>query len=462
MLNNRTAHVLLGTIVVSFLILGVLYALNTPPWQAPDEPAHYNYIHHMATRGCCPVIEPSDWDQVELESLKAAGFPDNADISGITYEDWQPPLYYALSAVFFNASQGDLFVLRLISLVYGAGVVSATYTVIARLFPRHTILAVTAAAFVAFIPQHIAILASINNDALSELQLAMLIAVAIGYVGNPTFFDYDKKIQPYDESMRPHAAAMGGFLGLIFLTKLTPVLPAVVIILLAIAWRWRIEGRSLEWLIQQLGWGIGIGALIGFPWWLRNEWVYGFPDLLGMTAHSNAVTGQALTADFIAQNGDMAYITKAATDTYRSFFGQFGWMGVPMQPRDYWLIGVFLVWALIGLVLLNTRFADLWKLVPQQRAGIWILIASMLATVLVYVYYNLTFLQLQGRYLFNILIPLSMMVAAGGWGWVLFLRQWLRGPVAKRALTYLPFASILWMPLLALWALVNYLIPWLD
>jgi hypothetical protein len=137
-------------------------------------------------------------------------------------------------------------------------------------------------------------------------------------------------------------------------------------------------------------------------------------------------------------------------------------MGVPMQPRDYWLIGVFLVWALIGLVLLNTRFADLWKLVPQQRAGIWILIASMLATVLVYVYYNLTFLQLQGRYLFNILIPLSMMVAAGGWGWVLFLRQWLRGPVAKRALTYLPFASILWMPLLALLALVNYVIPWLD
>ena len=30
---------------------------------------------------------------------------------------------------------------------------------------------------------------------------------------------------------------MGGFLGLILITKLTPVLPAVVIILLAIAWR---------------------------------------------------------------------------------------------------------------------------------------------------------------------------------------------------------------------------------
>ena len=87
--------------------------------------------------------------------------------------------------------------------------VSATYTVIARLFPRHTILAVTAAAFVAFIPQHIAILASVNNDALSELQLAVLLAIAMAYVGNPTFFDFDKKIQPYDESMRPHAAAMG-------------------------------------------------------------------------------------------------------------------------------------------------------------------------------------------------------------------------------------------------------------
>jgi hypothetical protein len=33
---------LLPLIVFIYLVLGTLYAVYTPPWQAPDEPAHYN------------------------------------------------------------------------------------------------------------------------------------------------------------------------------------------------------------------------------------------------------------------------------------------------------------------------------------------------------------------------------------------------------------------------------------
>ena len=30
------------------------YALGVTPWNAPDEPAHYNYVQHLATTGSSP------------------------------------------------------------------------------------------------------------------------------------------------------------------------------------------------------------------------------------------------------------------------------------------------------------------------------------------------------------------------------------------------------------------------
>lgn len=462
MLKNSTSYAILALIILGFLIIGGQYAARTPAWQNPDEPAHYNYIAQVADHGCCPVIEPSDWDAAELEALKSEGFPDDADLSGVTYEDWQPPVYYILASPIFNASKGDLFAVRLVSLVFGACAIAAAYWVVHRLFPRHQVLALATAVFVAFVPQHIAVLSSINNDSLALLELSILLVIAVGYVGNPTFIDYDGKLCPFDESQRPHAAAMGGFLGLILITKLTPVLPAAVIILLAIAWRWRIEGRSAQWLIEQLFWGFGLGAIIGGTWWVRNITVYGFPDILGFDAHNTAVVGQPRTAEAVAESGQAAYWGDLLRTTYHSFFGQFGWMAVPMQPRDYLLIGAFLIWALIGLILLMTWFYNLWTLAPQQRAGVWILIATMVATILVFLYYNMTFVQFQGRYLFGMLIPLGLTVAAGGWGWVLLLGRWIKGEGARRVIAWLPLVSVLWLPVLAMYALVQYVVVWLK
>ena len=55
--------------VLAYLFIAVLYAVNTPAWQVPDEPAHYNYIRQVAEKGCCPEIRPGDWDNTYLEQL---------------------------------------------------------------------------------------------------------------------------------------------------------------------------------------------------------------------------------------------------------------------------------------------------------------------------------------------------------------------------------------------------------
>ncbi len=468
MLSDRYTYPLLALIVALFVGIGVLYVIYTPPWQAPDEPAHYNYVAQVAGEGCCPIIEPDDWDADHLEQLKAEGFPEGADLSSIAYEDHQPPLYYLLASLVYKLGGGNLIALRLASVACGAGVVLAAYFAVARLLPRRRILALAVAAFVAFLPQHVAIMASVNNDSLAEMVLGILLVVSVTYLGNPLSIDHRGEPQPYAISRRPHAAALGGLLGVAFLTKLTIYLPAALVVGLAIVLRWRIEHQeplsrpARRWLAAELLWAAGMALALGGIWWVRNGIVYGWPDLLGQAAHEAVVVGQLRTADYIAQIGFWPYLGRFLSTTYHSFWGQFGWLGVPMPSRDYLLIGLFLLWDMVGLLVVPIWLSGHLRLEPGQRAGIWLLVATVLAAAAGYLGYNLAFVQFQGRYLYPALIALGTLVALGAWGWSRLLVYWRHGDLWARILRWMPLLALVWMPLLALWALFRYIVPYLE
>ena len=59
---------LLG-ILVAFVVSAFSYAVYTPDWQAPDEPAHYNYIANIATRRSLPVLLIGDYNQLLIQNL---------------------------------------------------------------------------------------------------------------------------------------------------------------------------------------------------------------------------------------------------------------------------------------------------------------------------------------------------------------------------------------------------------
>lgn len=109
-------HLSLLGIIVVYLIVGALFALQTPPWQAPDEPAHYNVVRQMAG-GNLPVIEPSDYDESYRAQAVSNKFGPDYPIEPLTYEDWQPPLYYLLLTPVFITFGGALLPLRLASLI---------------------------------------------------------------------------------------------------------------------------------------------------------------------------------------------------------------------------------------------------------------------------------------------------------------------------------------------------------
>ncbi len=452
-ISRRMATALLALIVAAYLAVGSLYAVYTPPWQSPDEPAHANYVAQVAGEGCCPVLAPGDWDAAHLDELKAAGFPDDADLSPIEYEDHQPPLYYLIAAPVYHLAGGDLIALRLVSVLLGAGVVVAAYLAGARLLPHRRTVALAAALIVAFIPQHVAMLASVNNDGLAWLVMGVLIVAALAYLGLPG----DALGGPVS-ARRPHAAVLGGLAGIAFLTKLTAYSPAALAVAVAVALRWRIERRPARWLLNQALWVAGPALVLGGLWWARNLAIYGWPDLLAQGTHDVVVVGQLRTAELVAQIGLGAALGRFLTTTYQSFWGQFGWMAVPMPARVYLLTGLFLLVSAAGLVL-RLIASPLRRMPAPRLAGMGVLAAVVLATVANYLYYNLTFVQFQGRYLFTALIPLALLAAAGLWGWVAVLKPRLPGQRWARALEWLPLAGTAWLPPLAVYALFRFVVP---
>jgi len=86
---------LLLAIVAVYLALAFAYARVTPAWQAPDEPAHFNYIQHLASTGTLPALEPGSYPDGVVPLAPNVRL---SDISKFRYEAHQPPLFYALGA----------------------------------------------------------------------------------------------------------------------------------------------------------------------------------------------------------------------------------------------------------------------------------------------------------------------------------------------------------------------------
>ena len=402
----------IGLILISFLLVGALYALLTPDWQAPDEPAHYNYISQLAD-GTFPNIEPGDYDQEYQSRAISSGFDAQFSIEPFRYEDYQPPLYYLLLTPAFLAFGGSLEALRLTSLVLGAGIVLLTYLVAIRIFPDRRWLALIAAAFVAFLPQHVAMLASVNNDSLAELIIAGILLLLLSIIlsaKDGAAAENESEVASWKWLL------LGILLGLGFLTKVT-VYILVPVTALAMVWLYRGRWRSF-WRAALMVFGPALA--IGLIWWIRNVVVYEALDPLGNLAHNQVVVGQPRSVEWIDAYGFSYLVQNLVQTTFQSFWGQFGWMGVPMPGWVYaplvlftLLICVGLVWLLIQRRNASGEMNDAGSSRSNLGLAAAVLISLFLLSLLVYIGYNVTFVQHQGRYLFPALIPISLGVALG-------------------------------------------------
>ncbi len=417
--------VVLGLIVLGYLVLATLYATRVPPWNAPDEPAHYNYVRSLAVDHRLPILQFGDYDQAQIERLTSLHFPPNESIAGLRYESHQPPLYYLIAAPALVLTQNasprtQVVALRLVTVGIGALFLLATYRLARTVFPKAEGLPLAATAFAAFVPMHLFMDAAIDNDALAELMLCLTLIVLVD--------DLWQGGKPGNEWRA------GLAVGLAILTKLVAAVSALLVVggFLGTALLARERGPALRRLPARLA-RSGLVALLVSGWWIaRNVVVYGATDPFGLRRHAAVVVGQPLTERLTLTQAHQMLLT-----LFHSFWGQFGWMGVPYADRTYDVLATGSVLVALGIVLAAwqvVRFGrvaanassdggDLtWEtgkvtgdsiLAPPQRWALGLLVAEVALVVVGVVLYNLQYLQPQGRYLFPTLPALAIFAAAG-------------------------------------------------
>jgi hypothetical protein len=257
-------------------------------------------------------------------------------------------------------------------------------------------------------------MAGVNNDSLSEL----LIAIGLWLIlrANRQGGGLDDQI-------------LGYVIGLAFVTKSQAyVLAPVAGLMLLLAWRRNNQlpreaaNNKLHSLFARL---IAIflpALLIGSLMWWRNITVYGWPDFMAAIRHDQVVASQPRTSQWVAEFGTAEVTRRFFQTTFQSFWGQFGWMGVVMDSRVYLALMIYSAGLVTGVVIRGWKLeiGD-WRLNSNLQSlisNLYLLTLSGLLTLGLYLYYNLSYVQHQGRYLFPALIPIGLAAALGlsGWG----------------------------------------------
>lgn len=416
---------LLALILGLTLVRGVVYASVIPPWQAPDEPKHFEYVALLQDKrrlvtyeDASPELQREIITSMRVHDFWRFGYVNTPELLARSFEDvWKnastqlnrPPIYYIAASLFSWAFRGgpleaQLYVIRLFSILLGVLTVLMAYLAVRTVFPKDVFLPPMAASFIAFLPMHSFITSSANSD-----NMANLIAAALALLMARLF------------KQGATTGSLIGILGLIasgLWTKRTTIF-AVPLFILAVPLY--LAGRRIRtsfWvLLGSFILLLGVAAVaIARSYRLRSgmSWIL---DRYFFNYSVSANLAQFGRHDYTPEDLFNLY-TLFARRIFDSFWAQFGWMNVRLD--SYWydvLLGVSLL-SLLGLVILGVRLA-----MRKERLEAWqakvlalYLVWTALVVVITYVQYTAEFSVSsfpQGRYLFPALVPIATYFALG-------------------------------------------------
>jgi 4-amino-4-deoxy-L-arabinose transferase-like glycosyltransferase len=381
-------------------------SIVVPLGEAPDEPAHWDYVRYLVRTGALPVMRPRLEENETVEAFQAPGYYALAALTAWPFADEETRL--GLNPAFSFTSQGPpvptfyslpehsfpwqgaylgWHITRLLSLGLGAATLWVTYRA-GRLVSQSLWLAVAAVGYLALNPQFIYLHSVVTNDALATLSGGLLCLAAVSLLGRPKVrqFVWAGLAIALAVLSKPSALLLG------------PGLAAAAVV----AWG-RLGSKRERWL--------ALVALVLIPlacsswWFLRNLRLYG--DWMGMNAAK-----QALSKNYYAEPVSLSHLFSLLPamleQTFKSTFGIFGWLSYPLPRWVYWCILVVHGVAVIGLVI---RPRSLWR----RRVVAIVLAAMWLGLALGFLYYNreTNTSGWHGRFLFPGLPALALVFAAG-------------------------------------------------
>ncbi|MDX1686390.1 MAG: glycosyltransferase family 39 protein [Candidatus Promineifilaceae bacterium] len=430
-------------IVLAYFTAAISYALATPPLEASDEYKHYPVVQYVQTEGRLPVLEvddPGRWlqegAQPPLYYLLMAGVTSWIDTRDL-------PQVYRLNRHAFVGNpnqvgnknllihQPDLesfpwegsvlaiYVIRLASIVLGAGTIIVVARLGTLLFDRRT--GHLAAALTAFTPMFLFVHAAVNNDSL---------AILLGHAGLYLLLRLWRERPDPREQWRRYTF-LGLLLGLGLLTKLS-LAGLLLLSGLALAWlSWK-QGDRGYLLIG--GAAVLLPALaLAAPWLVRNWRLYGDPTAMNVFIAVQGTRDEALAlAGWIEEFGTF----------YRSFWGLFGGVNIAAPAFFYTVYNVI---ALAGAIGFTRWFWRRRRSPGSLPSGWWLAVAWSLLLFFLLLRWNVISPAFQGRLIFPGLGAIYITGAKG-------LLQWV--PAGRRRL------ALVLMPLLAFGAAA--LLPWIT
>jgi hypothetical protein len=376
-------HRLIALLVAAALVFRLALAWVIPPFQAPDEQAHFRFVESMAEHGALPVQPPRNL-QRDLEFWP---------------QYYQPPLAYlvflpverALAAAGVDR-EGRLRGVRAVNAVIGAAGVALAYVVTARLTPIGDPRRVLVGVVIALVPGFAGNAATVDNDA-----LANLLAIALW-------------IPLLSPNRRRGAWLAGLVFGAACNAKLTVL--ALSPLLLLVPWMARRDDPkgALRFAVT----AAGVAAVLLLPWLVRNSIVYGDPLAIGVGSMSFEWLSKLIPPEKVAELQQVRIL-----HAWNVFWGRFGvyhnlgWIPIP------------LVWtalsaaALVGWIRGRKVRDDLELRGPALLAAPLLAAAGM--TWFSIRYYG----GWQGRYIYTAMLPIALLLACG----------WMRVAPDRRAWT---------------------------
>jgi hypothetical protein len=344
----------LVAIVAVFCILGAAHSVIVPLFEAPDEIWHFSFVRILATQRALPV-QPTEGKDVWLREagqpplyyLVAASFIaplDSSDFPGFVrfnaaHPAVTPGLHSDATNIFIHTLHEKfpyrggvlaVHVVRLLSVLWGAGTVVGAYLVAREVAPGRPGLALATAAITAFNPHFIFISSVVNNDVCAACVCTFGLWLAVRLKRETGVF-------PKRSDKTP--VSLGIVLGLALLTKMSALalVPLVALALGLVWWRER-DGRAL--LVRGTV-VFGLAGVVGVWWYVRNWALYGDPLAWGVWMMDLPVVPIGLI-EVVRQLGHVA------TSYWAPYDGLF-------PPIVFWGLGLLAAAAVLGWIRLIVR-----------------------------------------------------------------------------------------------------------
>lgn len=343
-------------LLLAFVLLALAYSVIIPLGEAPDEVSHWSYVQYLLDNHWLPTGDGASSGEAHqaplyyfLDALFTSWIPSH-QITVLANPDWQLDNPQANNLLLHTRDEGFPYhdgalawhLGRVLSILFSSITVWTTFQITRQVFPSHETLAITAAGFVAFLPQFIFLSAVVNND---NLVIALSALSLLVFLRTP----------PNAPSRR--FILLGTLLGLGALTKISAF---VLWGAIGIALLLRQENSPLRQRLRCIIVTFATSIALISPWCIYNWMIFGDP--LNMTRWLNTVprTEPMVLSDW----------TPYGVRMIESFWGKFGGASSLAMPQlAYVALSALLVVALMGVILLLNDWRA-GKLPSATRQGL--------------------------------------------------------------------------------------------